>query len=148
MALQLWGIVCYFCLSLSGFEGLWGLQLSGGVNYFCLSDSLGRRLSDIFCFRLCFLFERRRVLRLQRSGILCSFLVCSLQASIDSRAPAVRYCLFFLFVLSGPRRILGLRLSGAFFVESFYASRDSGPPEFRYFLLLATSFWASWDSVA
>jgi hypothetical protein len=75
-------------------QGIMRLQLLGIVGSFCLSISGLRGFWGSSCRVLYFLF------------------VCQIRASGDSGAPAVGYCLFFLFVNFGPQGILGLQLSG------------------------------------
>jgi hypothetical protein len=73
--------------------------------------------------------------------VLSVLFVCPFRASRDPEAPAGRYCLFFLFVPSGPRRILGFQLADivcAFWLF-FQASRDPRASVAAYWLFSVPS---------
>ena len=74
LGLKLSGIVCHFCLSISGLEGHWGSSCRA-----------------LYVLSVC-QFRASRDTGLQLSGTVCSFCL-SIGASIDTGARAVRYCL-------------------------------------------------------
>ena len=136
LGLQLLGIVCSSCRSISCLRGFWGSSCRVLSVIFCVSISgLGAPAVEYCLFFLYVNFGPRGILELQLSGIICLFL-CQFWASGDSRAPAVGYCLVVFLRISALRGFWGsgCRVLFVILICQSRASGDSGAPAVGYCL--------------